>query len=265
MPPDSLLYATLLLYAGGTLLTLASLWNRSASPQKLGAAIMLIGLIAHTLWIGTICSRTGHPPLTNLPEITGFLSWMIVLAQLVMGQRFRLHASAFFVYPLALLLLTISAVIGESIVPLPPALQSNLFLAHLLLTTLGVAGLFIGLAFTALYRIHERALKLHRRGRLYDWIPSLRLCDVLSIRSLAIGFLIYTFGLIAGILWLFRVPENQKHALGAKEIGAIVAWFLFATLIQSYLRGSFRTRSTLFVSAGAFISIIIAIFGIQHV
>jgi len=265
MLPDIFQYATLLLYACGTLLTLASLWNRNATPQKIGAAVMLLGLVTHSIWIGTICSRTGQPPLTNLPEIAGFLAWTIVLAQLILGQRFRLHASAFFVYPLALLLLTISAVIGESLTPLPPELHSNLFLAHLLLTTLGVAGLFIGLAFTALYRIHERALKLHRRGPLYDWIPSLRLCDELSIRSLAVGFSIYTFGLVAGILWLFRVPANQQHPMGAKETGAIVAWFLFAALIQSYLRGSFRTRGTLFVSVGAFIAILIAIFGIQHV
>lgn len=264
MLPDLFQDATLLLYALGTILTLASLWNRNQKTAQFGAVLMLLGLVTHTIWIGTICSRTGHPPLTNLPEITTFLSWTIVLAQLILSHRFRLIASAFFVYPLALLLLTISAVVGERLSPLPPALQSNLFLAHLLLTTLGVAGLFIGLSFTALYRIQERALKLQRRGPLYDWIPSLRLCDLVSFRSLAVGFSIYTFGLLAGIVWLFR-RGGSSYTAGAKEIAAVVAWVLFAVLIQSYLRGSFRTRGTLFVSAGAFIAIVVAIFGIQHV
>lgn len=264
MAPDLFLASALALYAVGTSLTLASLSNRRLALQRGGTIAMAIGILPHTIWIGTICARTGHPPLTNLPETAAFLSWTLLLAQLVLGQRFRLSAAGFFIYPLTLILLTVSALIGERVAPLDPELQSNVFIAHLFLSTVGVAALFLGLAFTALYRIQERSLKTNRRGPLFDWIPSLRICDLVSFRSLTTGFLIYTFGLLAGFVWLLRDP-SIRSSFGVKEVGAIAAWVLFAVLIQSHRKGTIRRPETLYISAGAFVAIIAAIFGIQHV
>ena len=50
----------------------------------------------------------------------------------------------------------------------------------------------------------------------------------------------------------------------AKEIGAIVAWIFFAILLQSFISGAYHARRTIFFSAGAFVSIIVAILGIAH-
>ena len=47
------------------------------------------------------------------------------------------HAAAFFVYPLVLILLTVSAVVSEPFVAGDPALRSRIFTAHILLTTVG--------------------------------------------------------------------------------------------------------------------------------
>lgn len=256
------LYVALACYALGTLAALASLFVREKRLQYAGLALMIGGFAAHTIWIGTICSSTGHPPITNLAETLSFVAWLVFVAELVLWIRYRVYAAVFFVYPLVLLLLTVSALVGEDFAVLDPELRSNIFTAHLLFTTVGVAGLLIGLAFGVLAMLQDRALKNKTRGRLWEWIPSLDVCKSVSYRAMAIGFSIYTVGLLMGVLWSYRTTAGLID-LRVKQIGAVTAWILFGVVLQSYINNTYRRKRTLFISAGAFVAIVIAMLGIR--
>ncbi len=260
---NSTLYLALAFYAMGTVVALATLLTASRMAQRSALYLMIAGFVAHTIWIGSICAKTGHPPLTNLPEVTSFIAWSIFAVVLALYIRYRVYAAAFFVYPLVLILLTLTAIVHENFETLDPALRSNVFTAHLLLSTLGAAGLLVGLAFTFLAYLQDRSLKAKTRGRLWEMIPSLSVCRLVAYRSLAIGFIVYTFGLLSGILWSYRTTAGLME-FRSKQIGAVVAWVLFAVILQSYISGSYRARRAAFLSAGAFIAIAIAILGIQH-
>lgn len=263
MNPNLTLYLALAFYGAGTVVALLSLFAREKRLQHAGLGLMVIGFLSHTVWIGTICTITGHPPITNLPETASFIAWLVFLVELVLFITYRVHAASFFVYPLVLILLSVSAVVREPFAH-SPKLLSRLFTAHLLLTTTGVAALLIGLAFGLLAHLQDRALKNKTRGRLWDLIPSLNVCKDVSYRSLAIGFSVYTLGLITGVLWSYKTTAGIVE-MRTKEIGAIVAWILFATVLQSYISGTYRTRRTMMVGAGAFIAILVAMLGIHHV
>jgi ABC-type uncharacterized transport system permease subunit len=261
--PTVMLHLALLCYALGTVVALASLFTRDKRPQLTALVIMIAGWIAHTIWIGTICVRTGHPPLTNLPEAATFMSWTIFAVELGLYIRYRVYAASFFVYPLVLLLLALAAVIGEPFAHLDPSLRSTLFTTHLLLSTVGVGTLLIGLAFALLAWVQDRALKSKKRGALWELIPSLNVCKTVGYRALAIGFSIYTLGLIAGVLWSYRTTADLMVP-SSKEIGAIVAWIFFAILLQSFITGAYRGRRTIFISFCAFVATLVAILGIAH-
>lgn len=260
--PTLPLYLALGFYALGTLVAFSSLFSRDKRIQYAGLALMIAGFVAHTVWIGTICAATGHPPITNLAEVLSFVAWTAFVVELALWIRYRVYAAAFFVYPLVLLLLMVSAVTGENFQVLDPELRSNVFTAHLLLTTLGVAGLMIGLAFGLLAMLQDRALKSKTRGRLWDWIPSLDVCKNVSYRALAIGFSIYTLGLLAGVLWSYRTTAGFMD-LRVKQIGAVTAWVLFGVILQSYVDNTYRRKRTLFISACAFVAIVVAMLGIR--
>lgn len=249
-------------YALGTLAALVSLFARENRLQRTGLVLMIAGFVAHTVWIGTICAATGHPPITNLPEALSFVAWVVFGVELALWIRYRVYAAVFFVYPLVLLLLTVSAVVGEKFQVLDPELRSNVFTAHLLFSTVGVAGLLIGLAFSLLALMQDRALKNKTRGRLWEWIPSLDVCKTLSYRALAIGFSIYTLGLLAGVVWSYRTSAGFMD-LRVKQIGAVTAWLLFAALLQSYVSNTYRRKRTLVISVGAFVAILVAMLGIH--
>ena len=256
------LYVALTCYALGTIAALASLFAPTRRLQHIGLVLMIGGFAAHTIWIGTICARTGHPPITNLAETTSFIAWTVFAVELALWIRFRVYAAAFFVFPLVLLLLTISAVAGDDFAVLDPALRSNVFTAHLLLSTVGVAGLMIGVAFGLLAFMQDRALKEKRRGRLWEWIPSLTVCKNVSYRAVAIGFSIYTVGLLAGVVWAYRTTAGPLD-LRVKQVGAVVAWVLFGLLLQQYVAGAYRSRRTVLLSATAFAAIVVAMLGIR--
>lgn len=262
MQLSNMLYVALGAYSLGTLVALASLFVREKRLQYVGLLLMIGGWVAHTIWIGTICARTGHPPITNLPEVVSFVAWVLFAVELALWIRYRVYAAAFFVYPLVLLLLTTSAVVGENFAVLDPELRSNVFTVHLLMSTLGVAGLLMGLAFGVLAAVQDRALKTKRPGRLWEWIPSLDVCKSLSFRALAIGFSVYTIGLIAGVLWSYRTTAGLME-LRVKQVGAVTAWILFAVLLQSYVSNTYRQKRMLVVSACAFVAILVAMMGIR--
>ena len=264
MSPNATLYLALGLYAAGTIAALTSLFLQGKRLQQTGLGLMVAGFLSHTWWIGSICVRTGHSPLTNLPEIAAFISWTVFAVELALFIRYRVYAASFFVYPLVLMLLTVTAIVREPFVTGDPVFRSRILTTHILFTTLGMAGLLISLAFASLSLMQDRALKQKTRGRLWNWIPSLNVCKVVSYRALAIGFSVYTMGLLAGVLWSYRTTAGPMEPR-IKQIGAVVAWVLFATLLQSYISGAYRTRKTVLISAGAFVAIVVAMLGIHHV
>lgn len=262
--PNATLYIALALYAAGTIAALASLFHPDKRFQRAGLYAMILGFASHTIWIGTICTITKHPPLTNLPEAASFLAWCVFAFELIMLAIYRVQAASFFVYPLVLILLTITAVVREPFAQLDRTLHSRLFISHVFFATVGVAALFVGVAFTYLAIVQDRALKSKTRGRLWEWIPSLQVCRRVAYRALAIGFSIYTVGIITGVLWSYETTAGVLMELRIKQVGAMVAWVLFAIVLQSAMSGLQRARRTIFVSVCAVIATAVAILGIHH-
>ena len=261
--PNATLYAALVLYAIGTLAALATLFVADKRLQRAGLYVMIAGFVSHTVWIGTICTITKHPPLTNLPEAASFLAWSVFAVELVLLAMYRVQAASFFVYPLVLILLTISAVVREPFAKLDRSLHSRLFISHVLFATVGIAALMIGVAFTYLSIAQDRALKSKTRGRLWQWIPSLSVCKKIAYRALAAGFSIYTLGIVTGVVWSYETTAGLME-LRIKQVGAVVAWVLFAVVLQSAMTGLQRTRRTILISLCAVIATAVAILGIHH-
>lgn len=263
LSPNATLYAALVLYGIGTIAALATLFIADQRIQRAGLFVMIAGFVSHTVWIGTICTITKHPPLTNLPESASFLAWSVFAVELVLLAMYRVQAASFFVYPLVLILLTLTAVVREPFQHIDRSHNSRIFISHVLFATLGIAALMIGVAFTYLSIAQDRALKSKTRGRLWDWIPSLQVCKKVAYHALAIGFSVYTLGIVTGVVWSYKTTSGLIE-LRIKQVGAVVAWVLFAVVLQSAMSGLQRARWTLVISACAVIATAVAILGIHH-
>jgi cytochrome c-type biogenesis protein CcsB len=119
------------------------------------------------------------------------------------------------------------------VVPLPPALQSYWLVIHVFVATLGTAFFAIGagLSLVQLVQTRREANKLGR-FRFLDTMPDAEKLENLAYRVIVVGFVFWTFTLMAGAIW-------AEHAWGrywgwdTKEVWTFIIWTIFAGYIHA--------------------------------
>ena len=129
--------------------------------------------------------------------------------------------------------------------------QSFWFWLHAIFLSLGLAG-FITAVFSALmYLIQSAQLKSKHPGKMMIGLPSLDLLDRTHFFSLTAGVLLFTSGMLAGILWAEHLPTLQNVFLDPIVIMSLLAvglyWMLFALRVSSLRRGKRIALSTVAV------------------
>ena len=136
------------------------------------------------------------------------------------------------------------------------------FLLHIVAVLLGISGIFFGILYSFLYLFQEKALKEKRWGGVSALAPSLAKADSFAVHSLWGGFILYTVGVGMGMAWSYW--EKGTPASGSqKEIGAFIAWGIFALLLIIRARYGWRGRKALALYALGILSILAAIGGIR--
>ena len=134
--------------------------------------------------------------------------------------------------------------------PLPPALQDYWLLIHVTVAMLATAFYVLGggLAFTQLVQSRrERLVNLGGsagRLRLLQTFPTAGRLENLTYRVNIVGFILWTFTLIAGAIW-------AEHAWGrfwgwdTKEVWTFIVWVIYAGYIHARATRGWRgTRSS---------------------
>ncbi len=119
------------------------------------------------------------------------------------------------------------------VVPLPPALQSYWLVIHVFVATLGTAFFAVGAGLSVVQLIQTR--------REHGGLPSLKFMQTfpdsvklenLAYRVVVVGFVFWTFTLMAGAIW-------AEHAWGrywgwdTKEVWTFIIWTIFAGYIHA--------------------------------
>lgn len=136
-----------------------------------------------------------------------------------------------------------------------PALQSYWLIIHVgvAITSSGIFAVAAATSVLQLMRARREAGSTRLSGRRWGWIdtvPDSRSLEALSFRLNAIGFVLWTFTLIAGSIW-------AEHAWGRywgwdpKEIGTFVVWVVYAAYLHARTtRGWAGSRAAYFVLVG---------------
>jgi ABC-type transport system involved in cytochrome c biogenesis permease subunit len=256
--------AALLLYAIATALALLRLFlEKNGAVASAFHVSMTAALALHTAALISHGRAVGRVPLSNQYEALLVLSWFLVISFLAVLVVTKIAVLSFFVTPFVLLLTAWAWFLRNE--PIPTGLAAidgrTLFVSHVLFSLLGLAGLFIGVAFSWMYEIQEMALRNKDMGRLARLVPSLAVCDRWSQRALTVGFVLYTFGILHAALWSYR-SRGLYIGPSAKELGSIVVWVIFAALLQARITWGPRGRRQAILSAAGVAAIAITLFGI---
>ncbi|MFT4219215.1 MAG: c-type cytochrome biogenesis protein CcsB [Microbacterium sp.] len=217
---------------------------------RIGTSLTVLALLFH---VGADVLRgiaAGRVPWSNMYEFSLTGTMLIVAVFLGVLFRYDLRFLGVFVTGLVLLLLGgATLAFYVDVVPLMDPLKSVWLVVHVFVASLGTAFFALAFALSVLQlmqsrREHRVAAAVANPGpRFLRTLPTADALESLAYRFAIIGFIFWTFTLIAGSIWA-NDAWGRYWGFDTKEVWTFVIWVLYAGYIHARATRGWRgTRS----------------------
>jgi cytochrome c-type biogenesis protein CcsB len=202
--------------------------------ERTALALTVLGWILHVT--GTVLRgfANGHVPWSNMFEFSLTSSAIIVGVFVVVQFWQNLRFLGAYITGFGLLLLGVGTVnFYVDVKPLPPALQSYWLIIHVFVATLATALFAIGAGLSI-----AQLLQARRESGKSDWLkglqslPNAERLEDLAYRVVMVGFVFWTFTVIAGSIWAEKA-WGSYWGWDTKEVWTFIIWVLFAGYIHA--------------------------------
>ena len=258
-------------------ISLLALFNKKSSSSVRFLTILINLFIALQLISRWLLS--GHFPISNLYESLYFLVWSITLGQLLVEKEYPSPLIPAIAIPIELLTVGFACfVLPEDLKissNLVPALRSSWLIMHVSVVMLSYAALIIGSLLSASVLFINKNVPLQLRGSstgtggfkmsnsysIDNVVEPINFSnseelDTLSYRSILIGFVLLTLGLITGAVWA-NEAWGTWWSWDPKETWAFISWLFYAAYLHMRIsRGWQGRRPALLATTGFFIVLI---------
>ena len=206
------------------------------TPRFLRAATALT-IIAWVLHVAAAVFRgtaAGRVPWANMFEFTltatAIIIGVFLAVQFWQDIRF---IGAFVTGFVALALGVATLSFYVDVVPLPPSLQSAWLVIHVFVASLGTGFFALGGALSVMQLLQaRRAAGKAVRLRFLDTLPNADKLENMAYRMIVVGFVFWTFTLIAGAIWAERA-WGRYWGWDTKEVWTFIIWTIFAGYIHA--------------------------------
>jgi len=262
---DKLWIVVLIGYGICVVESIFTLTKRRPAMRKVMWASLAVAFAAHTVWLFARGFQAQRCPLVGTEETSAFLSWCLVVSYMIASRWYHASVLRAFIFPLIFALSTIAAVTPESQgVPegIDQPLQKILFPVHAGLILLAYSAFFIAFGAGVMYMIQERELRLKRFSAIFFRLPSLDTCDAISSKAMSIGFVLFTFGIAAGLGWQ-RARDGQFWHGDPIEVFSLFTWLIYLFLVQSRVSVKWGGRAAALASIVSFMIVIFSLVGVR--
>jgi len=241
-------------------------WGRLASIAAwTGLASQTVALLWR--WKMSYDLGIGHMPLSNLYESMIFFAWTIMLLHLIIEWRAVNWSIGVFVVPLAFLAMAYASIapgVSDRIQPLIPALQSNWLTSHVVTCFMGYASFTVAFGCGLIYFLKmPGAENPENPSGLLKRLPALPMLDVLIYRSVALGFVFLTIGIMTGSIWA-HYAWGSYWSWDPKETWSLVTWLIYAIMLHArYVRG-WQGKRMAFMAVIGFASVLFTYLGVNY-
>ena len=253
---------SLVLYLVAVVVGVVELLRSTRFTSRLMLVVVGVAFLIHTVALVQRYVVAGYLPISNPHEATSFFSWCIVFLFLVLEFRYKVGLLGSFVMPLVLFMMLASAVLPREIKPLNPMLQSYWLWVHTFLAFMANAAFALACGLGVMYLIQERFVKKKHLGGLFHSLPSLQGLDDLQYRLISLGFPLFTFAMVTGMLWADSAWGSYWR-WDPREVWALITWLIYAIIIHARMLKGWRGRRAAVLSIIGFSTILIAFFGIK--
>ncbi len=259
-----LLYAGILLVAGlCSAAYLVFFFSKRPDVRRIARGLFLASACLQTIYLLLRYILAGYTPITSPFETIFFFSWSVTLAYCLFRWRYPVKNFGTVVSLVVFFLLVVSCFISKEILILSTELRSIWLPIHAGISLFSYG--FLALAFCGgmMYLLLERELKKKRFGFLFERLPSLESLDQLNNHAITIGFLLYTVGLVTGLLWSKQLWGS--YWLGsAKEIWSVIIWFIYLVQLHQRVTVGWRGRRAAWLAVASFIVVLFTVWGVTY-
>jgi len=262
-----LTFSAILLYLACSILLFLCIKNsKQAEPNKTKGlskkTIVLIGfggLLLHSIVL--------HDSMFSAAGINfGFYNAMsLVCAFLVLFTLVATWRHPVEILTIILLPITMATIVlehyGVSNHILPKGSSPGLLL-HIATSIIAYSLLSLAAVQAVLLSVQNKFLHAHQPGGLIKLLPPLKYMEALLFEVILAGFIALTISLGSGLIFLENMFAQQ---LAHKTILAIIAWFVFLTLLIGRWQLGWRGRTAIRWTLSGFVSLMLAYFGSKFV
>ncbi len=239
--------------------------------------------------------QSGHFPISNLYESLCFLAWACTLTQLLVERNWSSPLVAAAATPMGLGCIAFASFALpdqlQQASPLVPALRSSWLVMHVSVIMVSYAALMVGSLLSVAVLLTDRGEELELRsssigtgayrrpkvpsveGGVAVWNPPevqlssihfsrTEQLDSLSYRTITVGFLLLTVGIISGAVWA-NEAWGSWWSWDPKETWALICWLVYAAYLHTRLSRGWQGRRPALVAASGLVVIVVCYIGVN--
>lgn len=256
--------------------------GRSSTAVRLlvaGANLCLTAQLVLRWW------ESGHFPISNLYESLCFLAWSCTLTQLLVERSWPSPLVPAAATPMALGCVAFASFALpdrlQEASPLVPALRSSWLVMHVSVIMISYAALLVGslLSLAVLFTDRGNSMELrsssigsggYRQAQLATpqlqlssvAMPAVEQLDSLSYRTITVGFLLLSVGLVSGAVWA-NEAWGSWWSWDPKETWALICWLVYAAYLHTRLIRGWQGRKPALVAAAGLVVIVVCYIGVN--
>ena len=237
--------------------------SSASKLERIGIALMILAVLLHGTGVMLRGIAASRVPWANMYEfsITGSLVVVMIFLFALIVKDLRLLAT--FVSGFTLLILggATSAFYVE-VSSLMPALQSYWLVIHVLVAVLATAffNIAAGLSITYLLKTAKwvetsKAKLVASLRRVLALFPSIEKLERMAYRFNIIGFILWSFTLIAGAIWAERA-WHRYWGWDTKEVWTFIIWTIYAGYLHANATRGWSGKRSAWLSLIGFLAIL---------
>lgn len=218
----------------------ATLVKTDAAPEpprykfeRIALALVILGWVLHVAGVVLRGVAQGFVPWANMFEFS-LTSSAIVVGVFIVIQRWQnLRFLGVYITGFALITLGVGTVnFYVPVKPLPPALDSYWLVIHVFVASLGTAFFAIGAGLSIAQLLQARREAGKKSLAMLRTLPDAVRLENLAYLVTVVGFVFWTFTLIAGSIWAERA-WGRYWGWDTKEVWTFIIWVIYAGYIHA--------------------------------
>jgi ABC-type uncharacterized transport system permease subunit len=257
------LRAAAALYAVGLFHTIQIALKKSSTIFRPALFAFTIGLVLHMVSIVEAARIEGLFIPAGFHNSVSLAAFLTGVALLIVYWKYRVETIGTAFFPLVFAMTLVASVVSPVGSWSSSAARDTWLVVHIALVLLGYAALLVTALASLLYLAQERRLKKKRSTTLLEKLPPLGTIDTLISRSLGLGFVLITLGVVTGTTW--AVIDTGSTGLGDPRLTtAMVTWTFCLILVLLRVTAGWRGRKAAVMSV-AVVASSIATWAVHYV